>query len=850
MKRWKNWLMQDLIGSGSSKKLITFLLLVTAINGHTQVEQLKWDFFHPVKLEWRELGTKGSVQEALIETGEMLDPFYGINELKFNWMEDHDWKFKSIFIADSAILRHDHVELDFGSIDTYATIRLNDSLVGETGNAFIPHVFDVMKYLKIGVNELEVTIIPPVRYHAERWNTERYHLPAPNDVHDTAIAPYTRKPQYQFGWDWSLRMNTIGFNKPTRLIAYNKTRLINRSIVVNSIDGETADVTFKLFLSNVDNLDSSLIWNSELFGDVQLDRKDDHYEGDLTIEEVKLWWPRGFGDQNLYHDHIGIQTLDNNLLVSFDFKYGIKKSQLIQEADQWGTSYYFKINGKRIFCKGANYIPQDVFPARVQDQDIREMVEIMAESSFNMVRVWGGGYYPDEVFFESCDELGIMVWQDLMFACAMYPGWDSFTENVKKEFEYQVPRIAAHPSVMQFNGNNEVEVAWSNWGFQIKYGIYGKQAREVEDAYDLVFKKIAKDVVAESGIPYIHTSPLSNWGKAEFYNHGSQHYWGVWHGKDPIEDFGKKIGRFNAEYGFQSFPEYSTLKTFSTEQDWDISSEVMKHHQKSYVGNDMILKHAKRLYGNPVDFEEFVYFSQLTQAKAVSMAIAGHRIDAPRCGGTLVWQLNDCWPVSSWSSVDYYGNWKALQHSMKQDYRDVTVLAQYEDLDDVKYHLLAELPGQHSVEFSYSIYTLRGKRVDHHEETVTFVDTLDLQFDIPNVKKGLCRKQIDDRVITFKWTVDRNKNYERTFDEIGAKSKRVKPDREDIELELINVDEEKGTAQIELKIERFVRDLWISSDKTKVKFSKNFETYLPGSYLIDIQFEELPQIEDLRVMFH
>jgi beta-mannosidase len=828
------------------RRLLALIFVMSSLVSNGQELELTWDFLHPVKKEWMSLGKKGSVQEALMASGELPDPFYGENELKFNWLEEHIWEFKSILFVDSAMLNKEFVELVFPSIDTYADIYINDSLVDSTANAFMPHYFNVKNFLREGANEINVVITPPVIYHKDRWETEGYHLPAPNDVHDIAIAPYTRKPQYQFGWDWSLRMNTIGFHKPAKLVGHDQGRLIWKTVRVMDVFEDKANVQFDVYLSDFEK-DRDLIWSSKLFGDLPLDGGYGRYVTEYTIRDVKLWWPRGYGDPNLYEDHVVIKTAENQVIVEFDLKFGVKTSELVQEEDVWGTSYYFKINGERVFSKGANYIPQDVFPARVKDEDIVEMVETMAESNFNMVRVWGGGYYPDEIFYEKCDELGLMVWQDLMFACAMYPGWFEFIENVAYELEYQVPRIAGHPSVVQFNGNNEVEVAWGNWGFQIKYGLYGNSAREIEKAYDDIFKVTAKNIVAESVTPYIHTSPLSNWGRNELYNHGSQHYWGVWHGSDPLEDFGKKIGRFNAEYGFQSFPEFNTLRSFSTEDEWDISSDVMKHHQKSYVGNNMILKHAKRLYGNPETFEEFVYYSQLTQATAVSMAIAGHRIDAPRCGGTLVWQLNDCWPVSSWSSVDYYGNWKALQYRMRDDYKDVAVLAKYNNLKDVEYYIKTDLPGEHKIELHYEIYDLKGKKIGSGSEVhmMTKEQSQRIVIDFDNK-----RKSKKDRHIIFHWKVDGGEVNNRSFDEMRSKRGYEEACEDKVEFKLTDVDEKEKTAVLVINNDRFLRDLWITSKEFGVKYDRNFISLLPGQHEFKFSFDKLPVKSDFKLFWN
>lgn len=812
-------------------KLI-FILLVGWGMGMTANAQeskaLEWDFFHPLRKEWMPLGTFGSVQEALIASGEMPDPFYGTNEQKFGWFEDHVWEFKSIFTLTAEDLKSEYLELEFGSIDTYGAVSLNGKSVMKTANAFIPHRAQIKSLLKVGVNELTVSITPPVLYHAEMWKTAEYHLPAPNDLNPIAIAPYTRKPQYQFGWDWALRMNTIGFNKPAFLHVYNDNRLINKSMRVLSLTESEAVVEFTLFLANDKN--ETYTWESDRFGSIELPLKNGQIKRVETIQNPRLWWPRGQGESYLYDEHVSLLNNNNETLAHFDFDFGVKTSELIQEQDAWGTSYYFKINGRKIFCKGGDYIPQDIFPARVKGEAIVNVVQDMAVANFNMVRVWGGGYYPDEIFFETCDRLGIMVWEDLMFACSMYPGDDQFVANITEEFEYQVPRIAGHASVVQFNGNNEVEVAWGNWGFQIKYGLYGKSAKEIEDSYDRVFKNVAPSIVSKyTDLPYIHTSPLSNWGKTELYNHGSQHYWGVWHGKDPIQDFGKKTGRFNAEYGFQSFPEYSTLLTFSDTSQWELNSEVMKAHQKSYVGNDMILKHAKRLYGTPSDFGQFVYFSQLTQATAVSMAIAGHRIDYPRCGGTLYWQVNDCWQAPTWSSIDYFGNWKALHYWVQKDYEDIAVVAQYDDLEHINYYIVSGVVDTFECNILCHIKDAKGK----------LIRTLDLALQLNGQESRklelnpALNSVLDKNVrLEFEWNNAHGKPFTRAFDRMNSDFKVA--ECKDVEFTILTSDISSGTVTIEIDTKKYLRDFWLYCDVTGVRFDRNFESLPIGKHLFEV----------------
>lgn len=804
-------------------------------------EILNWNFYQPVSKQWIDAGTHGSVQEKLIEKGELPDPFYGKNENLFAWIEDHSWEFTTKFTVSDEMLRKDFLELEFPGIDTYAEIYLNDSLIGFAQNAFRPYIFEVKNKVKAGENSLKAIFYSPVMYHKERYKKANYKLPAPNDVHEIAIAPYTRKPQYQFGWDWSLRMNTIGFLKPVKVLSYNAARISGKNIVTNAVVDNKALLNIEMFFSQPTK--EPLTWKSKIFGEIEVESGKVKSSWEVEIENPELWWPRGQGNQYLYSDEWEIVDKKGNVIDRKLVRFGVRQTQLEMEADKWGTSYVIKFNDRSVFCKGGDYIPQDIFPSRVKDNELRKMVEVMAESNFNMVRIWGGGYYPDEAFYDACDELGIMVWQDFMFACSMYPGDPDFLSNVKEEIEYQIPRIASHPSLTIFNGNNEVDVAWKNWGFQVKYNLYGKDAQEIEDSYTRLFKQLIPNKISSfTNSPYIHTSPLSNWGKDEFYNHGTQHYWGVWHGKDPIEDFAKKIGRFNAEYGFQSFPEYSTLLTFSTKDEWDLESEVMKHHQKSYVGNGMILKHAKFLYGTPSTFEDFVYYSQLTQATAVSMAVTGHRLDAPRCMGTLYWQINDCWPAPSWSSIDYFGNWKALQYRIKEDYEDIAVLSKVNDKGLPEYYLLSDQIDTLMCDISYTVFDLEGKELFKNNVSQLIKGNEAEKICDTCLKNELVNKNC---VIQFNWKNKEGVEKTRTFSQLPVTYNIAQFD--DVTVVLKNIDENAKKATLLVKNKKYVRNFWLYSNTVGVKFSSNFMDLIPGNHEIEIQFESLPKIEDFKM---
>lgn len=823
-------------------KFIVFLVVLN-LTPMLFAQTLTWSITHPISKQNLSIGEKGTVQEKLIRIGELPDPFYGENEKEFAWIEEHEWEFLSDFSITEEQLKTKFIEVEFPSIDTYAKIYLNDSLIAKTDNAFYLHHFQIKSYLKLGHNQFRVVFTPPILYHKQAFDKMSSKLPAPNDVGKIGVASMSRKPQYQFGWDWALRMNTIGFWKPVSIISYNESRILQAKYETVSLVERDAKLKLNIQFSTKTN--ESVRFISELFGERDGQIKNGVLELNFMMADAKLWWPKGHDPENkneadVYHDKILIYNDKNILIESKTLSFGVRTTELVQEKDQWGTSFYFKINGKKIFAKGANFIPQDVFPSRITNESTINIIEQASKANFNMIRVWGGGFYPDEIFYETCDKLGIMVWQDLMFACAMYPGDEAFLNSVEKELTYQIPRISAHPSVVYFNGNNEVDVAWKNWGFQVTYLIGPKMQNKIEEDYRKLFKELAPKTIAKfTNIPYVHTSPLSNWGKDEYFSHGTMHYWGVWHGKDPIEDFGLKSGRFNAEYGFQSFPEYSTLKTFSEEKDWDLNSSVMKHHQKSYVGNGMIKKHADKLYGETKDFKEFVYFSQLTQAKAVGIAISGHRTDFPRTMGTLFWQLNDCWPAPTWSSIDYNNNWKALHYQAKADYENVGILERTQVLGKERYYFVSDLDTDFVSNIAYKVFDLKGKELFENYFTIH-----SKPYWIQEIARE-CQSESflnANYVVQFSWTKHDGSTLNRTF--FHQAQKKAKAERTSFSFELENINEENKTAQIKITNTEFLADFWIYSSKTGIHFDKNFVHLLPGEHIFTISFSERPEKSD------
>ena len=819
------------------KNIIGLFFLIVSVCSFAQ-QELSWEYFHPIKKEWLAFGKAGSIQEKLIETGELPNPFFGENEKEFQWVEEHVWKFRSTFYLSDKELSAESLFLNFPNIDTYGEVTINETILGSTSNFFIPHNFEIKDVAKPGNNTVYVTITPPVLYHKSRYETENFHYPAPNDLAKIKAAPLTRKPQFQFGWDWALRMNTIGFSKPVQVISAGANSI--QQCVVNTLYQSSNAATLLYVMDTKVPMNGGAI-SSALFGMHPLiidSFPSKHFQFDFQLENPKLWWPVGFGEANLYTDTLRLLNSKGEVLDQLIIDFGVRTAQLVQTPDEWGTSYEFKVNDVPIFCKGANYIPQSVFPAAVKNLEIENMIDQMLAANFNMVRVWGGGDYPGDVFYKTCDKKGLLVWQDLMFACAMYPGDNEFLSNVENELNYQIPRITSHPSVILINGNNEVDVAWKNWGFQLQYSLNDKSQKVIEKAYKDLFHTLANKVVSTwTTTSYIHTSPLSNWGKDELYNHGSQHYWGVWHGKDPMSNFATKIGRFNAEYGFQSFPEYSTLAKFSEKKDWLLTSPVMKHHQKSYVGNGMIEKQSNLLYGPTDDFEELVYRSQLTQAYAVSSAINGHRLDAPRCMGTLYWQLNDCWPAPTWSSIDYYGNWKALHYTVRDDYRQVAVLKKTDLKGNVQLFLKSDDPksNESAVQVVLEVYNLDGLLLSSSTQKIA-IDYME------QISLGIFKKQNQLVKVLV------GNQYERTF--LLSQQKSFQGNvKALVTIKLNEIDTINKTAIIEINNDKFLADFWLYSKQEGVRFDQNFIHLLPGKHLFTITFESLPLLEDFNYRF-
>jgi beta-mannosidase len=645
-----------------------------------------WTFRQTDKAEWLPAKVPGTVHTGLMENGKIDDPFYRLNEHDVQWIDKTDWEYKTVFEADENILNRDRIQLHFKGLDTYADVFVNGTQVLQADNMFREWQADVKEVLKKGENELRIVFRSPVNEGIKRYDAQGFEIPVSgNDLAEIGqveggkkVSVYTRKAGYHFGWDWGPRLVTSGIWRPVYLEAWDEARIENLQIIQHEISDEKAKFTavFEIEAEERNKVSLSVLNNGTTLAttDVELQEGKKKYEVGFVIQNPKLWWTNGLGEAHLYSITGELKTGQG--IMSEETRIGIRTLELVREKDEQGTSFYFKLNGHPVFMKGANIIPNDIFLPRVTAENYRTMIETARESNMNMLRVWGGGIYEDDTFYDLCDENGILVWQDFMFACAMFPGDGAFLENVKQEAIDNVKRLRNHPSIALWCGNNEILGAWYGWGWKVREEAKSKEnADKIWQAYVDIFHKTLPEVVEELDPQrsYWGSSPSSGLGIPADLVNGDEHYWGVWWGKEPFDTYATHLARFMSEYGFQSFPEISTVREYAEPEDYDIFSDVMKSHQRSSIGNGTIEYYMLQEYQQPKDFESFLYVNHVLQAEGIKFALEGHRRAMPFCMGSLYWQLNDCWPVASWSSTDYYQKWKALQYYVKKGFEPVLV---------------------------------------------------------------------------------------------------------------------------------------------------------------------------------
>jgi beta-mannosidase len=647
---------------------------------------------HPGIAEWHAAQVPGVVHTDLLRNRLIADPFDRDNEFHLQWIGLTDWEYQTTFQLDASALNHDHVDLVFDGLDTFADVYLNGESILKSDNMFRHWRIPAKNLLKPGDNTLRIVFHSAIEKMLPYVKSLPYVLPAISthnfgNEENLATAPYTRKAPYQYGWDWGPRFVTEGIWQPIRLETWDALRIENFHIHQQKITADIAEVTAELAIESTRATTASLtlshneLSTTEASGatqTLQLDAGMNHISVPIRIANPKLWFPVGYGAQGRYRFSASLR-IGHDMAARSEVKTGLRSVELRRVPDAWGKSFEFAVNGILVFAKGADVIPFDSFPNRVTPQAHRQILQAARDAHMNMVREWGGGYYESDDFFDICDELGIMVWQEFMFGGDMVPGDTSFQENVRQEAIQQITRLRDHPSVVLWCGNNEIETGWHHWGDrqEFKESISAEARERVWQDYVVLFSDILRSTVAQYAdpVPYSPSSPSANFEEVpDNPNNGDMHYWAVWHQQAPASDYTLQFPRFMSEFGFQSFPEMRTIRSYAHQpEDFDIRSTVMQAHQKNKGGNERILTYMLREYNQPKDFESFVYLSQVQQAEIIKIGAEHLRRQRPRTMGSLYWQLNDCWPVASWASIDYFGRWKALHYYARRFYDDLLI---------------------------------------------------------------------------------------------------------------------------------------------------------------------------------
>ena len=646
----------------------------------------------------------GDTHSALLAAGRIPDPYWGTNELEVQWVGREDWAYERSFDVDAATLEEARIHLTFECLDTLADVSLNGKRVGSADNMFVRWRFDAKRYLRPGKNLLRVVFTSAENAAIAEAKKLPYPVPHVNHPVQSPHRNLIRKVQCHGGWDWGPCLMVSGIPGSASLDAWSDVR-------IDYVYTEQRHSKGKCVVRVFAECEAARAGEYELevrIGEASARKQVGLVAGhnrpsvEVTVSAPKLWWPNGYGKANLYELSVRVGTHEVSKRI------GLRTLQLVNKDDKTGLSMIFRVNGLDVFCKGANWIPLDALPQRESRERLEHLLESARDANMNMLRIWGGGRYETEDFYDLCDEKGIMIWHDMMFSCALYPSTPGFLANVEREIRHQVKRLRDHPSIALWCGNNE-DVGALTWFPESKKN----RDRYIVD-YDRLNEGVIGRVVDECDPTRTFWPSSPSAGRGDYSDNwhddrrGDMHYWSVWHESKPFSAYYDVTPRFCSEFGYQSFPSVHTVRTYAEEEELNVTSPVMEHHQRSPRGNSAITEMFTRYFRMPEGFENFVYLSQVQQALAIKTAVEYWRTLRPVCMGTLYWQLNDNWPVCSWSSVEYNGAWKLLHYAARRFFAPVLLCAWLKG-GRVEVSLVNDLPAEARCRATIAVVAFSGK---------------------------------------------------------------------------------------------------------------------------------------------
>ena len=811
-----------------------------------------WKFKQGRLPNWYPATVPGVVHLDLLANKIIEDPFFRTNERGVQWVDKEDWMYETYFDVSDEMFEKNNIRLHFMGLDTYVSVYLNGEKILDGDNMFREWLVDIKEKVKAKDNKLEVYFRSPIKEDIPKFDAVPFRYNTGPDqsqqggIFDKTVSVFARKAGYHYGWDWGPRLVTSGIWRPVYLEAWDDLRIENVFIRQKNITKRKAVISVETeVLADKDIRNARVTVKDASTGIVYGTATTDLKGGtnkvvvDFSIKNPKLWWSNGLGEAHLY----GFTTevaVDSKTQDGQTVNTGLRSIKVITEPDKDGSPLYFELNGVPVFAKGANLVPGDNFLPRITREKYEKTVLDAVNSNMNMLRVWGGGIYEDDSFYEFCDKYGILVWQDFMFACSFYPSEGKYLESIKFEAIDNIKRLRNHPSIAVWCGNNEAYYFWYNWNLKKHYADQNPEYAEIIwKQYTDLFHKLLPDMVAEYDpeATYRYSSPYGYPEEADSPNHGDRHYWGVWHGRHATDQFNEEKSRFFSEYGFQSFPEFESVKIYAPyPEDWNITSDVMLEHQRAGTyGNQLIEEYLIKEYRKPKDFEHFLYMGQVLQGDAIKKAIEAHRRAMPYCMGTLFWQHNDCWPVASWASRDYYGRWKAQHYFAREAYRDVLISPIQKD-NTLNFYIVSDRLKASKGTLEVKVMKLDGTSVNEIKRSVKIAaNTSAKVFDI-NIDALLKGTQKEQVVIHSKLTdgagnIYKNNSFLVLHKDINFPETQIGKIIKPID----------GGFEVSLTSDKFARAVFMSINGIDNFFENNYFDILPGKTVTTRVFSSLSQ---------